>query len=161
MSYLRSLPVLIRAADVVLDSDKPTLRQDAKRLFSNETVTGEEWNSTFDMRYNSAKEAGRHALRDATAFATVALPSHYSVVYAVLDHIKRRMGADWQVDRVIDWGAATGSGLWFVRTCLWKQRGVITRSLNAGHRDMCSKGDPTRTEVMRKTWKISGYLRRA
>ncbi|TBU34443.1 Rsm22-domain-containing protein [Dichomitus squalens] len=97
---------------LVADSDKPTLRQDAKRLFSNETVTGEEWNSTFDMRYNSAKEAGRHALRDATAFATVALPSHYSVIYAVLDHIKRRMGADWQVDRVIDWGAATGSGLW-------------------------------------------------
>ena len=112
--------ILLCAAHVVPDSDKPTLRQDAKRLFSNETAVGEEWNSAYDTRYNSTKEAGRHALRDATAFATVALPSHYSVIYSVLDHLKRRLGADWQVERVIDWGAATGSGLWFVKSFLWK-----------------------------------------
>ena len=86
--------ILLCAAHVVPDSDKPTLRQDAKRLFSNETAVGEEWNSAYDTRYNSTKEAGRHALRDATAFATVALPSHYSVIYSVLDHLKRRLVLD-------------------------------------------------------------------
>ena len=96
------------------DSDKPTLHQDAKRLFSSETAAGEEWNSAYDMHYKSGKEAGRHALRDATAFATVALPSHYSAIYAVFKQLKQRLGQDWQVDRVLDWGAATGSGLWFV-----------------------------------------------
>lgn len=109
------------------DSDKPTLHQDAKRLFSSETTAGEEWNSTYDMHYKSGKEAGRHALRDATAFATVALPSHYSAIYAVFEQVKQRLGPGWQVDRVIDWGAATGSGLWFVANCPWKWSSVITR----------------------------------
>ena len=114
------------------DSDKPTLHQDAKRLFSSETTAGEEWNSTYDMHYKSGKEAGRHALRDATAFATVALPSHYSAIYAVFEQVKQRLGPGWQVDRVIDWGAATGSGLWFVANCPWKWSSVITRFLSQG-----------------------------
>ncbi|KAI1794008.1 Rsm22-domain-containing protein [Ganoderma leucocontextum] len=108
------LPLDLQSAisQIVADSDKPTLHQDAKRLFTSETAAGEEWNSTYDMHYKSGKEAGRHALRDATAFATVALPSHYSAIYAVFEQLKGRLGPDWQVDRVIDWGAATGSGLW-------------------------------------------------
>ncbi|KAM5531353.1 hypothetical protein V8D89_014998 [Ganoderma adspersum] len=108
------LPIDLHSAisQIVADSDKPTLHQDAKRLFSSETAAGEEWNSTYDMHYKSGKEAGRHALRDATAFATVALPSHYSAIFAVFEQLKQRLGPGWQVDRVIDWGAATGSGLW-------------------------------------------------
>ncbi|KAI8981200.1 mitochondrial small ribosomal subunit Rsm22-domain-containing protein [Trametes punicea] len=97
---------------MVTESDKPTLHQDAKRLFFDDSGSLPEWDSTYDVRYKSSKEAGTHALRDATAFATVALPSHYSAIYAVLDHVKQRLGPEWQVRRVIDWGAATGSGLW-------------------------------------------------
>ncbi|PIL31515.1 hypothetical protein GSI_06217 [Ganoderma sinense ZZ0214-1] len=108
------LPLDLQSAisQIVADSDKPTLHQDAKRLFSSETAAGEEWNSTYDIHYKSGKEAGRHALRDATAFATVALPSHYSAIYAVFEQLKQRLGPDWQVDHIMDWGAATGSGLW-------------------------------------------------
>ena len=100
-------------ADSVEASDKPALHQDAKRLFLNDSGPHPEWSPTYDIKYKSGKEAGKHALRDATAFATVALPSHYSAIYAVLDHARLRLGPEWQVRRVIDWGAATGSGLWF------------------------------------------------
>ncbi|KAI0652334.1 mitochondrial small ribosomal subunit Rsm22-domain-containing protein [Trametes meyenii] len=97
---------------MVASSDKPTLHQDAKRLFFGEGASGAEWDSSYDVKYKSPRDAGKHSLRDATAFATVALPAHYSAIYAVLDHTKRRLGPEWQVQRVIDWGAATGSALW-------------------------------------------------
>ncbi len=95
-------------------SDKPQLHHDAKRLFFDDSSPRTEWDSAYDVKYKSGKEAGKHSLRDATAFATVALPSHYSAIYAVLDHVKLRLGPEWQVRRVIDWGAATGSALWSV-----------------------------------------------
>ncbi|TFK94959.1 Rsm22-domain-containing protein [Polyporus arcularius HHB13444] len=97
---------------MVGDSDKHELHRDAKRLFMDESTSKMEWNSSYDAQYKSGKEAGRHALKDATAFATVALPAHYSAIYSVLDHVKQRLGPEWEVERVIDWGAATGSGLW-------------------------------------------------
>ncbi|KAH9897940.1 mitochondrial small ribosomal subunit Rsm22-domain-containing protein [Cubamyces lactineus] len=97
---------------MVAASDKPSLHQDAKRLFLDDSGQCPEWSPTYDIKYKSGREAGKHALRDATAFATVALPSHYSAIYAVLDHARLRLGPEWQVRRVIDWGAATGSGLW-------------------------------------------------
>ncbi|RPD65034.1 Rsm22-domain-containing protein [Lentinus tigrinus ALCF2SS1-6] len=97
---------------MVADSDKHELHHDAKRLFMDESASRVEWNASYDAQYKSGKEAGRHALKDATAFATVALPAHYSAIYAVLDHVKQRLGPEWGVERVIDWGAATGSGLW-------------------------------------------------
>lgn len=81
-----------------------------------ESATKVEWNASYDAQYKSGKEAGRHALKDATAFATVALPAHYSAIYSVLDHIKQRLGPEWELERVIDWGAATGSGLWSVQS---------------------------------------------
>ncbi|KAH9858264.1 mitochondrial small ribosomal subunit Rsm22-domain-containing protein [Lenzites betulinus] len=97
---------------MVAASDKPVLHQDAKRLFFDDSGPRAEWDASYDVRYRTGKEAGKHSLRDATAFATVALPSHYSAIYAVLDHVKQRLGPEWQVRRVIDWGAATGSALW-------------------------------------------------
>ncbi|EIW64053.1 mitochondrial 37S ribosomal protein RSM22 [Trametes versicolor FP-101664 SS1] len=97
---------------MVAASDKPQLHRDAKRLFFDDSSPRTEWDSAYDVKYKSGKEAGKHSLRDATAFATVALPSHYSAIYAVLDHVKLRLGPEWQVRRVIDWGAATGSALW-------------------------------------------------
>ncbi|KAI0778648.1 mitochondrial small ribosomal subunit Rsm22-domain-containing protein [Trametes elegans] len=97
---------------MVADTDKPTLHQDAKRLFMTNDGSRPEWDPTYDVKYKSGKVAGKHSLRDATAFATVALPAHYSAIYAVLDHVKQRLGPEWQVRRVLDWGAATGSGLW-------------------------------------------------
>lgn len=109
------------------DSDKPALHQDAKRLFKDETGSEEDWNASYNFKYKSGKEAGRHALKDATAFATVALPSHYSAIYAILDHVKQRLGPDWQVRRVIDWGAATGSGLWYVR-CSFAGQGCTSHA---------------------------------
>ena len=100
------------------ESDKSQLHQDAKRLFMDETNPKEDWNASYEGKQKAGKEAWRHALKDGAAFATVALPAHYSAIYAVLDHVKQRLGPDWQVQRVIDWGAATGSGLWFVRNVL-------------------------------------------
>ncbi|KAI0673595.1 mitochondrial small ribosomal subunit Rsm22-domain-containing protein [Trametes maxima] len=97
---------------MVASSDKPALHQDAKRLFFEGTDSGAEWIPSYDVKYKSPRDAGKHSLRDATAFATVALPAHYSAIYAVLDNTKQRLGPEWQIQRVIDWGAATGSALW-------------------------------------------------
>lgn len=92
------------------------LHHDATRLFAQETEGADEpqWNTAFDAQYKSYKKSRLLADRDGTAFASVALPSHYSVVYAVLNHVKQRLGPEWTVDRVIDWGSGTGTGLWYV-----------------------------------------------
>ncbi|KAI0756542.1 mitochondrial small ribosomal subunit Rsm22-domain-containing protein [Daedaleopsis nitida] len=97
---------------MIAESDKHALRHDAQRLFMKAGSSQAEWIPSYDVKYKSGKEAGRHAMSDATAFATVALPAHYSAIYAVLDHVKQRLGPEWDVRRVFDWGAATGSGLW-------------------------------------------------
>ena len=88
---------------------------DAKRIFgTTHDVTTSEWNSQYDVKYKSYKQAYYHSERDGTAFASVALPAHFSAIYSVLDHTKKRLGPSWQIERVIDWGAGTGSGLWSV-----------------------------------------------
>lgn len=95
------------------DSNKSTLHSDAKRLFFDQDQSSDQqWDPQYDVKYHSHKQAARHGQRDGTAFASVALPAHYSAIYAVLDHTKRRLGPDWKVERVIDWGTGTGSGLW-------------------------------------------------
>jgi ribosomal protein RSM22 (predicted rRNA methylase) len=98
------------------------LRSDARRLFSQDTSpndnTGnrkkaETWQTEYQLKkYKSVEQAGRHGVRDGTAFASVALPAHYSAIYSVLDHVKRRLERGWNVERIIDWGTGTGSGLW-------------------------------------------------
>ncbi|OBZ68493.1 Rsm22-cox11 tandem protein 2, mitochondrial [Grifola frondosa] len=92
-------------------SDKSMLRVDAQRLFLNDEDETE-WETSYDVKYKSRHQAARHAERDGTAFASVALPAHYSAIVAILDHVKRRLGPGWKIEHVIDWGAATGSGLW-------------------------------------------------
>lgn len=99
-----------------VEIDKPQLHRDAKRLFHNETAeagSGEEWETQYDTKYRSYRQASRHLQRDGAAFASVALPAHYSAIVSVLDHVKRRLEPEWKVERVYDWGAGTGSGLWF------------------------------------------------
>jgi ribosomal protein RSM22 (predicted rRNA methylase) len=87
------------------------LHVDAERLFK--ASEGEdEWNTSYDTKYRSRAQASKHSERDGTAFATVALPAHYSAIKAVLEHLKHRMGPAYNISRVIDWGAGTGSGLW-------------------------------------------------
>lgn len=94
-------------------ADKPRLHEDAKRLFLEERKHGNsQWNTNYDAEYKSWKQTRRHADRDGTAFASVALPAHYSVVYAVLDNIKHRLGEEWKIQSIMDWGAGVGSGLW-------------------------------------------------
>lgn len=83
-----------------------------------------------------------HAQRDGTAFASVALPSHYSVVYAVLDHVKQRLGPEWTVDRLIDWGSGTGTGLW--------------ASSHLFQKDDTNSPDRTNAELAQST--MTGYL---
>ena len=91
------------------------LHVDAKRIFGTaDDPADSKWDSQYDVKYKSHKQAYRHSERDGTAFASVALPAHFSVIYSVLDHIKQRLGPEWQIERVIDWGAGTGSGLWLV-----------------------------------------------
>lgn len=93
-------------------TDKPMLHVDAKRLFLDESENGAEWDTTYDVRYKTREQRARHAERDGTAFASVALPAHYSAIFSVLDHLKQRLGPDWSIQHVIDWGAGTASGLW-------------------------------------------------
>jgi ribosomal protein RSM22 (predicted rRNA methylase) len=89
------------------------LHVDAKRIFGT-VDDGDEskWDSQYDVKYKSYQQASRHSKRDGTAFASVALPAHFSAIYSVLHHVKQRLGPQWQIERVIDWGAGTGSGLW-------------------------------------------------
>jgi len=97
------------------ESQKSLLRSDAKRLFSS-AESGEEggWDAHYDTVYRTRSQTARHAIRDGTAFASVALPAHYSAVAAVLHHVRLRIGPSWNIDRIIDWGAGTGSGLWYI-----------------------------------------------
>lgn len=92
-------------------SDKIQLHSDATRLFFDES---EGWDPSYAVKYRSRKQGARHSDRDGTAFASVVLPAHYSAICAVLHQVKHRLGAEWNVQRVIDWGAGTGSGLWYV-----------------------------------------------
>ncbi|KAI0281665.1 mitochondrial small ribosomal subunit Rsm22-domain-containing protein [Russula aff. rugulosa BPL654] len=96
---------------LISDSDKRLLRSDAKRLF-NENGEDDNWNPSLSVRYKSYKQERRHAERDGTAFISVVLPAHYSAIYAVLHHIKSRLGPQWSVQNVLDWGAGSGSALW-------------------------------------------------
>ena len=100
------------------ESDKIQLRSDAKRLFHEEgvgTAPESNWDTSYEMnKYRTRKQASRHAERDGTAFASIALPSHYAAILAVFEHVKRRLEPSWKVERIIDWGAGTGSGLWSV-----------------------------------------------
>lgn len=98
--------------NLIAESDKSMLHVDAKRLFLDDSEDGSEWGTTYDVRYKTMEQRIRHAERDGTAFASVALPAHYSAISAVFDHLKQRLGPDWSVQHVIDWGAGTGSGLW-------------------------------------------------
>ncbi|KAG6846058.1 hypothetical protein H0H87_006422 [Tephrocybe sp. NHM501043] len=100
---------------LISHSDKIQLHSDAKRLFFDEGGPGSEseWEARYSTSdYRSRKQAYRHAERDGTAFASVVLPAHYSAILSVLDHFKRRLEPSYRVERVIDWGAGTGSGLW-------------------------------------------------
>ncbi|CAL1694264.1 unnamed protein product [Somion occarium] len=97
---------------LISESDKPMLHADAERLFLDENGESAEWNVSFDKKYKSRRQAYLQAERDGTAFASVALPAHYSVLCSVIDHIKQRLGSEWKVNHVIDWGSGTGSGLW-------------------------------------------------
>lgn len=98
------------------ESDKALLHNDARRLFQSEPDKdgkGSEWGSQYDQTYRSRVQSSRFGERDATAFASIALPAHYSAIAAVFDHLKHRLEPGFTIKRVIDWGSATGSGLWF------------------------------------------------
>lgn len=93
-------------------SDKSLLHEDAKRLFLKDGNNKERgWDTQFTNEYRSFQQRMRHAERDGTAFASIVLPSHYSAIFSVLQHAQHRLGHEWKVDRVVDWGSGTGSAL--------------------------------------------------
>jgi len=94
-----------------LDSDRRLLRRDAKRLF-NEHGDDSDWVPALNVHYKSYKQERHHAERDGIAFASVVLPAYYAAIYAVLHHVKSRLGPRWSIQNVIDWGAGTGGALW-------------------------------------------------
>ena len=105
------------------DSDKSMLHVDAKRIFGTAGDPADtKWDSQYDVKYKSHKQAYRHSERDGTVFASVALPAHFSAIYSVLDHVKQRLGPELQIERVIDWGAGSGSGLWLVNDLSYTHR---------------------------------------
>ncbi|KAJ7109767.1 mitochondrial small ribosomal subunit Rsm22-domain-containing protein [Mycena epipterygia] len=100
---------------IISEGDKRQLRNDAKRLFQDQNHEGgfeNKWDADYDKKYSTWGQGQRHADRDGSAFASVALPAHFSAITAVMDHVKRRLEPEWRVERIIDWGAGTGSGLW-------------------------------------------------
>ncbi|KAF5352672.1 hypothetical protein D9756_005834 [Leucocoprinus leucothites] len=97
---------------LISDTNKAQLHSDAQRLFQKEMSNADEWDLRYDGKYRTRIQGVKHAKRDGTAFASIALPAHYSAIYAVLDHVKRRLGTTWRAKRVLDWGAGVGSGLW-------------------------------------------------
>ncbi|KAJ7665334.1 Rsm22-domain-containing protein [Mycena polygramma] len=100
---------------IISESDKKQLHSDAQRLFQGRNPQGgfeDKWDADYDTKYKNKAQAHQHADRDGSAFASVALPAHFSAITAVMDHIKRRLEPEWRVERIIDWGAGTGSGLW-------------------------------------------------
>ncbi|KAF8841935.1 hypothetical protein BDN67DRAFT_966448 [Paxillus ammoniavirescens] len=117
-------PELQRTVTALIEgTDKTLLHSDAKRLFAEQGASGKAWTTAYDVEYKNRKQSYRHSERDGTAFASIILPAHYSAIYAVLHHVKHRLGASWNVDRVIDWGCGTGGGLWaalntFQKPCL-------------------------------------------
>ncbi|KAG9313997.1 mitochondrial small ribosomal subunit Rsm22-domain-containing protein [Chiua virens] len=98
--------------ELIEGTNKTLLHSDAKRLFAEQDNSGERWSAAYDVEYKNRRQRYQHSMRDGAAFASVILPAHYSAIYAVLYHVKHRLGASWKVDRIIDWGSATGSGLW-------------------------------------------------
>ncbi|KAJ7922850.1 mitochondrial small ribosomal subunit Rsm22-domain-containing protein [Mycena leptocephala] len=100
---------------IISESDKRQLHSDAQRLFQEQNAQGsfeDSWKADYDTKYRTRTQRNQHADRDGSAFASVALPAHFSAITAVLDHVKRRLEPEWRVERIIDWGAGTGSGLW-------------------------------------------------
>ncbi|KAJ7116777.1 Rsm22-domain-containing protein [Mycena crocata] len=100
---------------IISEGDKRQLHADAQRLFQEQSDEGgskDKWDTVYDPKYRTRTQSHRHAERDGSAFASVALPAHYTAITAVLDHVKRRLEPEWRVGRIIDWGAGTGSGLW-------------------------------------------------
>ncbi|KIM47590.1 hypothetical protein M413DRAFT_416605 [Hebeloma cylindrosporum] len=100
---------------LISDGKKSLLHSDATRLFTSPGTGGEneiDWDTQYDSSYRSRTQAARHYARDGAAFASVALPAHYSAITAVLHHLKLRLGSALEVNNIIDWGAGTGSGLW-------------------------------------------------
>jgi hypothetical protein len=98
-----------------LESSRVQLHSDAKRLFYNKDRANgseNEWETQYDSKYRTWRQKSRHAERDGTAFASIALPAHYSAIISVFDHIKQRLEPSWAIERIIDWGSGTGSGLW-------------------------------------------------
>ncbi|KZT27577.1 Rsm22-domain-containing protein [Neolentinus lepideus HHB14362 ss-1] len=112
---------------LIADLDKPMLHQDAKRLFVD--AEAGVWSTAYTKKYKSRQQGARHFERDGAAFASVALPAHYSAIYTVFDHVKRRLGPEWKVGRIIDWGAGTGSGLWAAAHCFQSSEQMIDRQL--------------------------------
>lgn len=59
--------------------------------------------------------------RDGLAFATVAMPAHYAATATVFEEAKQRLGPDWEIENIVDFGAKAGTTLWYVRpmkTCV-------------------------------------------
>ncbi|KAF7307293.1 3-methyl-2-oxobutanoate hydroxymethyltransferase [Mycena indigotica] len=123
---------------IISESDKKQLHNDAERLFhdTNSEFAQGGWEAAYDIQYRTKNQVHEHAERDGSAFASVALPAHFSVITAVLAHLKRRLEPEWRVERIIDWGAATGSGLWSSAYAFQEphtpssQRDVVNRTIS-------------------------------
>ncbi|KAI0035111.1 mitochondrial small ribosomal subunit Rsm22-domain-containing protein [Vararia minispora EC-137] len=115
--------------NLVEASDKGRLRADAMRLFKEEESENGPgtWHAEYNFEYKSPKQAFRHGAFDGTAFATIALPGHYSAIYTVLNETRNRLGRDWFVDTVYDWGSGTGSALWCTESTLTRYTAIEAR----------------------------------
>ncbi|KAF8963940.1 mitochondrial small ribosomal subunit Rsm22-domain-containing protein [Flammula alnicola] len=96
------LPLELQSAInlLIAEGEKSEIRSDAMRLFAAPGTNGKsetDWDAQYDKVYRSRVQAARHSERDGTAFATVALPAHYSAITSVLHHLKQRVDPSWEV----------------------------------------------------------------
>ncbi|KAG9013377.1 37S ribosomal protein S22 [Tulasnella sp. JGI-2019a] len=102
---------------MVSETDKYQLRSDAKRLFlhpSPASVHDLRWSSK-TPQHSSKKKEKMMGPRDGLAFATVAMPAHYTAIATVFEEAKQRLGRDWEIDSIVDFGAKAGAVLWAAR----------------------------------------------
>ncbi|KAG8881935.1 37S ribosomal protein S22 [Tulasnella sp. 331] len=102
---------------LVSETDKYQLRSDAKRLFlhpSPASVHELRWSSK-TPQHSSKKKEKMMGPRDGLAFATVAMPAHYAAIATVFEETRQRLGPDWELESIVDFGAKAGAVLWAAR----------------------------------------------
>ncbi|KDQ14022.1 hypothetical protein BOTBODRAFT_66460 [Botryobasidium botryosum FD-172 SS1] len=103
-------------SSIIEDSDKHTLRSDAKRLFLDQSSQPNNRHSAWSLSLPESKMSKPRTVtpRDGLAFSAVAMPAHFAAISNVLREVKGRLGLEWAADvkGVVEFGVGSGGGIW-------------------------------------------------